>query len=223
VVKQIEKMILAAELQPGEKLPSERDLAKQFGVSRTVIREAVKTLQQRGLVEIHQGKGIFIIQPKIQLVTESIRRILAKNDTTLDHLVEAREMLEMAIIRVSARKITDDQLRKLAEFIERMDKRMEDAEAFVINDVQFHVTMAESAQNPVYLLFMNSILELIQKKSISMAFQSPYSMRRAQQHHQLIYQALAERDEIKAVSALQGHFKQIREDVRGIDIQRERG
>lgn len=216
-------MILAAELQPGEKLPSERDLAKQFGVSRTVIREAVKTLQQRGLVEIHQGKGIFIIQPKIQLVTESIRRILAKNDTTLDHLVEAREMLEMAIIRVSARKITDDQLRKLAEFIERMDKRMEDAEAFVINDVQFHVTMAESAQNPVYLLFMNSILELIQKKSISMAFQSPYSMRRAQQHHQLIYQALAERDEIKAVSALQGHFKQIREDVRGIDIQRERG
>lgn len=147
------------------------------------------------------------------MVTDSIHLILGKFNTTLDHLVEAREMLEMAIVRMASTRITHEQLMLLDQYIERMEKVLGSAEEYVFYDMKFHVTLAESAQNPVYLLFLNSILELIQKKSISMALYSPHSMKRAQEHHRAIYLALAEGNEAKAVKALQGHVTQIREDA----------
>lgn len=215
MVRNIESQILSKQLKPGDKLQSERELAKSYLVSRTVIREAIKTLEQKGLVQAIQGKGIFIIKPRPEMIADSIYRVLAHNQATMEHLVEARELLETAIISLAAQRVTPIQLEQLEKNILFMDQYIGQTEAFLFYDLAFHNTLGEAAQNPIYLIFMNSILELIQKQRLHMAMQSPASMSRAQQHHRAIYQALQHHDQQQAIRAAEGHFNQIRKDIEG--------
>lgn len=213
IVEEIESLILSHCLNPGDKLPSERELAIRSNVSRTVVREAIKILEQKGLVEVRQGKGVFIIKPRNHLVTDSIQRILGHHNATILHLVEARESVETAIIRLASERIQASQLNQLDRLINLMQQSFHNIEKFLYFDHQFHTTLAEATQNPIYLLFVNSILELIQETRKHMIFHSRQSMERAQDHHRNILAALQEEDQHKALQAMHGHMQQIREDV----------
>ncbi|MEB3102263.1 FadR/GntR family transcriptional regulator [Ferviditalea candida] len=213
VVDRIEDMIFTDRVKPGDRLPGERELAKRFSVSRTVIREAIKNLEQKGFVRVQPGKGVFITEPQKQLVTESIQRILGQNKITMEQLVEAREVLETSIIQYSSQRINDEQVVHLEKIVEQLDLSLQDIKQFLMLDNQFHLEVVKSAGNPIYLIFMNSILELIHAQREQMIFHSPRSMERGQTHHKKIVAALKERNKEKSVQAIRGHMKQIREDI----------
>src|SRR3984893_6941017 len=98
IVQQIEASIMQGALKPGDQLPAERDLAQQFGVSRTAVREAVKTLREKGLLEAYSGRGTFITNGTSQSMRHTLDRMMRSGPSeSAGHLVEVREILEPEI------------------------------------------------------------------------------------------------------------------------------
>ncbi|MDP2778208.1 MAG: FadR/GntR family transcriptional regulator, partial [Anaerolineales bacterium] len=162
IVSQIEQRIEAGDLKVGDQLPSERELAEQFAVSRTAVREAVKALRQKGLVEIRPGRGTFITNG----TTDSIRNslgllmIFGGKDGSIN-LVEVREILEPEIAALAATRITNEYIAVMQEAVEVMDRALADVDVFVEADLDFHLALAEATQNPFIPILMDSIIELL--------------------------------------------------------------
>src|SRR5260370_455288 len=102
VVSQIESLIIDLQLAPGVALPAERLLAERFGVSRTAVREAVKVLAQKGLVEVQQGRGILVARPGHRSLSDSLHLLMRLDGVGIGELTETRMALETAIVRLAA-------------------------------------------------------------------------------------------------------------------------
>jgi GntR family transcriptional repressor for pyruvate dehydrogenase complex len=127
IVEQIENRILSGSLQPGDKLPPENELAKQFCVSRTAIREAMKALSQKGLIIVQPGRGTFVIDSTSSAMRNSIDLFvrIGSIDGIVD-LLGVREILEPEIAAMAATRATPDQLTEMMEAAEAMDKAIND-------------------------------------------------------------------------------------------------
>ena len=212
IVSQIEQRIEAGDLKVGDQLPSERELAEQFVVSRTAVREAVKALRQKGLVEIRPGRGTFITNGTTDTIRNSLGLLMifgGKNGSM--NLVEVREILEPEIAALAATRITEEYIAVMHEAVEVMDKALEDVDVFVEADLDFHLALAEATQNPFIPILMDSIIELLreQRKRIGL---TNGGLQRGQVHHKKILDAVTRRDPQVARQAMQDHLQQVRED-----------
>ena len=116
VSEQLEKMILSGLYKPGHKLPSEQTLANEFGVSRNVIREAYKSLMERGLVSVKQGKGTFVTAPHLNLVAQALNRFIQSTEkTSHTNLYEIRRVLEVASVKLAAKRANNEDLVTMEE------------------------------------------------------------------------------------------------------------
>jgi GntR family transcriptional repressor for pyruvate dehydrogenase complex len=212
IVSQIEQRIVAGDLQVGDQLPSEHELAQQFGVSRTAVREAVKALRQKGLVEIMPGRGTFITNTTSDTIRKSLD-MLMKFGTTKGsgNLVEVREILEPEIAALAAKRITDEYITAMREAVETMDTALDNVDVFVEADLDFHLALAEGTQNPFIPILMDSIIDLLreQRKRIGL---TKGGLQRGQAHHKKILDAITRRDPQAARSAMHDHLKQVRKD-----------
>lgn len=212
VVQQIESSILKGDLKPGAQLPAERDLALQFGVSRTVVREAIKTLSEKGLVEASSGRGTFVRNGTSRAVRESIDlmiRIGHQDGAT--HLTEIREILEPEIAALAATRIEAQHLSALREAFVVMDNAQEDADSFIEADLDFHLTLAEAAANPLILSLIDSIVGLLREQRMRI-FHHRGGPQRGQLHHRRILEAIEQHDAAGAREAMRAHLRQVRED-----------
>ena len=150
IVKQIEDSIERGDLKEGDQLPAERELALQFGVSRTAVREAVKALREKGLVEAYPGRGTFITSETSNSIRLTFDRMIKSGprEGTL-HLVEVREILEPEIAALAAKRVTEESLNELREAIAIMDGAKGDPDSFIEADLDFHLALAEAAANPL--------------------------------------------------------------------------
>src|SRR5499427_5754575 len=122
IVQQIEESIVKGDLKPGDQLPAERELAQRFGVSRTAVREAVKALREKGLVEAYSGKGTFITDGTTQAVRQSLDLIVKIGQTEgTNHLAELRAILEPEIAALAAARIQDPELTTMRDAVSVMD------------------------------------------------------------------------------------------------------
>jgi DNA-binding FadR family transcriptional regulator len=142
VVEGLVTAIVTGELQPGDVLPPEGPLAQQFGVSRTVLRESVKRVEEKGLVAVAQGRGT-TVQPTSSwnmLDRVVLSALISRDDSldVLDELTIVRARLESAMAAATARRRTDEQLDLMRAAIDRMSETVDDPEAFVPADVAFH-------------------------------------------------------------------------------------
>lgn len=212
IVSQIEERIVTGDLNMGDQLPSEHDLAQQFAVSRTAVREAVKTLRQKGLVEIRPGRGTFITNGTSTTIRNSLD-ILMKLGATKGsgNLVEVREILEPEIAALAATRVTDEYITAMQEAIKIMDTAMDNVDMFVEADLDFHLALAEGTQNPFIPILMDSIIDLLreQRKRIGL---TKGGLQRGQDHHKKILDAVTRRDPQAARQAMQNHLQQVRED-----------
>ncbi len=212
IVDQVEKSILGGELKPGDKLPAERELAEQFNVSRTAIREAVKTLTQKGLVEVQPGRGTFVTNSTSLVVRRSIGLMVKIESarSTLD-LVEVREILEPEIAAMAASRANEEDLAALKKAVALMDAAKDDPDTFIDGDMDFHLALAEGSQNVLILVLIDTLVDLLQdqRKRISLV---PGGITRAQEHHQAVLQAVLNRDPDAAREAMRVHLQQIRTD-----------
>jgi len=210
VVQQIEQWILDGSMKPGDQLPGEHVLAQRFGVSRTAVREAVKTLREKGLIEPCSGRGTFITHGMSQVMRQSLD--LAAKMGQLDgsvHLGEVRNILEPHIAALAATRVEGQHLRVMREAFQAMDQNLTDPEGYIEADLEFHLALAEAAGNPFILSLLDSIVGLLREEHIRL-FQVKGAPSRSQRHHKRILEAVERRDPEAAREAMRAHLQEVR-------------
>jgi GntR family transcriptional repressor for pyruvate dehydrogenase complex len=211
IVQQVEESIHSGTLKPGHQLPPERELAQQFGVSRTAVREAVKALHEKGLVEAFPGRGTFITDGTSYTIRQSLDRIARKGNEGFAHLAEVRAILEPEIAALATSRVQESDLDALREQVVIMDEAKSDPDAYIEADLDFHLTLAEAAGNPIILSLIDSIVGLLREQRMGI-FHVDGGPDRGQYHHKRILEAVEHRDPIGAREAMKAHLKQVRED-----------
>jgi GntR family transcriptional regulator, transcriptional repressor for pyruvate dehydrogenase complex len=215
VAEQIEKRILDGELRSGDRLPTERHLAEQFHVSRTAVREAMKILAQKGLVDMRPGRGTIVIDGANAAMQDSIDLVMKLRLGEVggsNNLVEVREILEIEIAALAAARATEEEIAAMREAVKIMDETLDDADAFIAADNRFHEALAQATQNTLIFILVNSIVNLLseQRKQI---FDVEGGPQRGQIHHKRILESVIRRDPQAARDTMRSHLRQVREDV----------
>ena len=212
IVQQIEEQIVQGSLKPGDQLPAERDLAQRFGVSRTAVREAVKALREKGLVEAFSGRGTFITDGTTQAVRQSLDLMVKIGQPEgSTHLAELRAILEPEIAALAATRIQESDLATMRDAVSVMDGAGNDPDAYIEADLDFHLALAESAANPLILSLLDSIVGLLREQRLRI-FSVPGGPQRGQVHHKRILEAVEHRDADEARRTMRAHLQQVRED-----------
>lgn len=156
VLNRLTALVTTGELNPGDRLPSERKLGETFGVSRPVVREALRVLETQGLISIQPGRGAFVTTPSTADTMKSTARILQGSVATARDVLVARKMLEREAVRLAAQKATEADLRMLEAALNAFESAanlLERASA----DLTFHARLSKSAHNPVLDLMFSAI------------------------------------------------------------------
>jgi GntR family transcriptional repressor for pyruvate dehydrogenase complex len=214
IVQQIEDSITKGTLKAGDQLPSERELALKFGVSRTAVREAVKALHEKGLVEAYSGRGTFITNGTSQAVRQSIDLMMRIDQADGSvYLAEVRQILEPEIAALAATRIQEPQLALMREAFAVMNEAVKDPDAYIEADLDFHLALAEAAENPLILSLLDSIVGLLREQRMRIFFEDG-GPQRGQYHHARILAAIERRDAEASRAAMRDHLQQVREDSR---------
>ncbi len=165
VTRQIEQLILRGILRPGERLPSERELAEKLGVSRPSLREAVAELQNKGLLSSRAGAGIFVADVLGSAFSPALIRLFADHDEAVFDYIAFRRDLEGLAAERAARLASDTDLQVVQAVFDKMEaahtKRSAKAEAQL--DAEFHMAIIEASHNVVMLHMMRSMFQLLQE------------------------------------------------------------
>ena len=207
IASRIEALILSRELRPGDKLPPERELAESFGVSRTAVREALKLLKERGLVQSRMGDGSFVAEPGMDSVISSLNVASHMRNSTLGHLNEVRGNLEVCIAGLAAERATPADLAKMEAFVQLMDGAIEDIPRFIRADMEFHAALAEATGNPIFLILSCSIMDLVHKMRLMLT--NPEETARGQIYHKRLLDYVKKRDPAGAREAMQEHLEHV--------------
>jgi DNA-binding FadR family transcriptional regulator len=209
---QIRERILHNDIQIGERLPNEHELAEQFGVSRTVVREAMKTLEKEGLVQVQPGRGTFVIYGTEQAIKDSLNNLIRfEQSSDWSSLTEVREILEPAIAALAAERADPQHIESLIKAVNTMDEFMEDADAYINADNDFHLLLAKATGNTLLICLVEPIVGLLteQRKRIFVTRGGP---QRGQQHHKAILEAIQRHNSKAARQACLEHLEQINQD-----------
>ncbi|MEI7616540.1 MAG: GntR family transcriptional regulator, partial [Actinomycetota bacterium] len=120
IASQLEEMILNETLKIGDQLPPEKDLAEKFGVSRNILREALKTLKERGLIDVKTGNGIYITKPKPEVIKKILNRLVKLGDVNIKELFEFRLAIEVKACGLAAERATIEEIENLENILNMM-------------------------------------------------------------------------------------------------------
>ncbi len=163
IAELIQKKILEDNLEIGTNLPSEKDMAAEFEVSRSVIREALRILEMSGLVDIRKGPtgGIFVTNVYHAPIKRSLSNMITSGDIAIDHLFEARMLIEPRIAREAALHASEEDLRKLRDLFKDSEAHFDDPTRLKQNNLGFHLLLARASGNPVLSIMLESVIELL--------------------------------------------------------------
>jgi GntR family transcriptional repressor for pyruvate dehydrogenase complex len=205
IVRKLLDYLLSHHVPPGGRLPSERQLAEAFGVGRSVIREALKSLSLLGVVHVRQGDGTYLTDLQSSLLPKVIEwGLLLGERRTLD-LVEARRHIEVATARLAAERRDERQLSELAALLERMRHAAEDAEEFVDADIAFHIKIAEASRNTALLDILSGIQALL-RVWITRVIRAAGRTEPSYREHEPVYDAILRQDPDAAAAAMDRHL-----------------
>jgi len=207
---QIKQRIHDGRLKPGDKLPGERDLAVQFGVGRLMVREALRTLEEAGFVEIRKGSegGAFIREFNTSAATRSLTTLFYFGQLTIADLTEARVWLEQIVVEHAARRRTDEDLRLLEENIRQSQTIVQEGGIPRNANLDFHLLLAVAAKNPLFVILIQSLMDVLrgvlEELHPDMAYIACVS-----EHHWAIYEAVRDQAPERAKQALVGHLMDV--------------
>jgi GntR family transcriptional regulator, transcriptional repressor for pyruvate dehydrogenase complex len=218
VTRALSARIDAAELRPGDRLPTERELMGAYGVSRTVVREAISGLRAEGLVVTHQGKGAFVTRDGARAAF----RITEADVVTLQDVVRVMELrigLEAEAAALAALRRTDAQLEPMRAALAEMEEAVEASDASVAADLRFHVALAEATGNGYFAELLRQLgPPLIPRARVDTFRHDPAArrayLRRVNQEHEQILRAVEAHDADAARAAMRVHLVNGRERIR---------
>jgi GntR family transcriptional repressor for pyruvate dehydrogenase complex len=213
IAGRLEAMIHEGQYLPGDQLPSERELMKQFGVGRPAVREALFALQKMGLVAIISGERARVTQPTPKVVFESLagsaRHLLAAPDG-VRHFQEARVFFETGLARYAAAHATEADLAELKRALDANRLALDNLYAFERTDVAFHYVLAVIPRNPIFTAIHEAIAAwLTEQRTITL--RTPGQKFVACRAHEKIYDAIAARDPDRAERVMREHLDQVTE------------
>jgi len=217
VAKQLEELIVQGTLKTGQRLPAERELAEMFDVSRTVIREAVHNLTARGLLHVQSGSGTFVSGPSADSVADCLRLLLRSRaqDFYVENLHEVRRVLEEEIVARAALRATDEDIADLEEILQGMVEKSGDPKASANLDVEFHRALAVSTHNPLFIILLDSIGDLLLEiRHLSLL--DPETAPKALYHHGNVLDKVKTRDPQRARLAMAAHLDQSEDTMRKV-------
>lgn len=217
VLRQLREQITSGAFGHDGALPPEGTLAETFGVSRTVIREAMRTLRAQGLVEVSQGKPPRVKPADAQTAIDSLSLLLQRSQGTLLHVVEARRPLESEIALLAAERAGPRDFDRLQETIDRLTT-VRTLDERVRADVEFHRILAETSGNPVFCLMLETISGLLCESRRRTLSQSGSEI--AAIGHRAVLAALRRRDGIAAKAAMLEHLMLAERDLRAAEQRR---
>lgn len=204
--------ILSRGLRPGDPLPSERELGEQYGVSRTVIREAVRALTSRGVIDARAGRGLSVAQVAPETVSTSLRLYLhGQEKIPYAKINEVRAGIEIEIAGYAAERATDAEIEELREITENMRGHEHDLEKHSLIDVEFHRALARITHNELFLIMLDSIGPLLLEIRRA-TFSLPNDALRAYEEHCAIIDAVARHDRDAARAAMRIHLQNAERD-----------
>ena len=217
VVDLIEAKIIQGEFQIGDKLPTENELAAIYKVSRTVVREAMKSLKEKGWVETRVAKGTFVIHNTNKNVQSSFQVAVQQTpEYGFQHLIEMRQILEPEIAALVAVRATTEDMAALEQSCQQMEDSMQigdNYDSFLEGDFKFHMKMAESIGNPIVQIIMSPLVTLMRDTQKTHLDTVKGGNRKSQINHKLIMDALRKRNPDEARKCMLQHIIQVRTDV----------
>jgi len=160
VVRHVRDRIDRGDIGPGDRLPAERELALQVGVSRPSVRAGLRALAAMGVVQSRHGAGTFIRGGPPSLGSEPLSFLAALHRFSRDEMFEARRILEVGVAGLAAERATGDQLASISEEITEMYASMDDPQEFLLHDIRFHRAVAAAAANPILASLVEMVSEL---------------------------------------------------------------
>jgi GntR family transcriptional repressor for pyruvate dehydrogenase complex len=214
---QIRDLILSGVLKPGNKLPSEKELASQFKTGRMVVREALRTLEQSGLIHVKRGSlgGAFVKDPGTTVITRSISELINIGNVTLRELIEARLGIEKVVLEFAITRISDEGLDLLKKNIEGSEEKFLRGERATEEHILFHVLLARSAKNLLFEMMIESIMN-VTKSFLLMLKPDINYINNVLTYHKEIYKAIREKNLSTAEQVMEKHLLDINKEFNNL-------
>lgn len=206
IMKQLKNYILNRKFLSGDKLPPERVLAEMLGVSRPPIREALKTLEALGIVEIRHGSGTYLREPNFNFTALPMTVFLSKEDEIIKELIEAREIIEVEIVTLAIKRITKSDIDRLEQFLQKRKQPGEVDRVRNEYDYEFEEKLGEIAKNRILLSIQKSTHNLWETSLRTIGFK-PLPLSMINDEHQRIFEAIKNKDETTAREAIAYHLR----------------
>ena len=204
IADHIQDMIATNQLKSGEQLPSEREMAKIVDVNRGTLREAIRLLEQRGLIEMRVGSGAYVVSVSPSTVTDSIERYFAFGSCSHEDLITLRGILDPEIAALAAERATAAEIECLRQLAERIEESFfEDTTRYAADDAEFHVTVAQASHNDLVIAIMGGLHKVMARWILAQSRR--HQLEGGARSHRAVYEAIAKRSPEDARQAMRIH------------------
>ncbi|HEX7934234.1 MAG TPA: FadR/GntR family transcriptional regulator [Paraburkholderia sp.] len=208
VVESLINFIWTSNLRPGDSLPSAEKLQETLGVSRPVIREALKILEGRNIVEAINGKGTILRDTDQTALADFFCHAVQIRPKSMLELMEVRRAIEVESVALAAQRRTDQQALAIQATVQEMERNITNVAHYATLDMRLHLQIAEASQNGMFFFLVDSLREALEKSVIEGMRQrrTEEAIARVQEVHKLLADAVAAKDSARAAATMSAHF-----------------
>lgn len=212
VVSQIHELIKEGRFKAGDQLPSERELAETFKVSRTSVREALRALETQGLIVSRTGTGNFVADLPIESLVAPLAKLLIEEKDALADIFEMRKLIEPHIASLAAERATSQDIERMKEILDKQRDEVSNGETGVEADAELHFAIGRATQNHALEKLVSGLMDVL-SQSREESLQPPDRRMASIESHRLILAAIEAHDKTKARDAMLRHVEQVEENV----------
>jgi len=205
VIARVSQLIKASELKAGDRLPPERELAKQLGVSRPSLRAGLRAMSSMGVLKSRQGAGTFVADGPPMLDSEPLRLLAQLHGFSFNHMFETRSILEVGAAGLAAEHATGEQLATLADEIAEMYANLNDPQQYLVHDICFHRAVAAASNNPTLVTLVEMVSAVMYERRRE-TIERAHDFSESLELHQQVYRAIRARQPEEARAAMREHI-----------------
>jgi len=212
IVNQVRNQISEGLLKPGDRLPPERELVKEFGVSRPSLREALNSLVAMGFVEV-RGKRTFIKSVTSERMQDPLSLLIQSDAQKIFDLIEVRKAIEVWGAYLAAQRATEEDIQRLESILEEMKKAFDQKRSMEKQDADFHLGIAQATHNTIQTHIMSTIYDLL-RESVARVFTERSKEKKLLDHHYRIYSAIRSHSPDRARARTLEHLDYVESEVK---------
>jgi GntR family transcriptional repressor for pyruvate dehydrogenase complex len=218
IVNQVKTLISEGVLKPGDRLPPERELIREFGVSRPSLREALNTLVAQGFLEVKQGNRTFVKSITSEKLQDPLSLLLKADTQKIFDLIEVRKAMEAWGAFHATQRGSEEDIKRLEEIIGEMREALDEGKSWEKKDADFHLAMAQATHNTIQAHIMFTIYDLL-RESVARVFRDQGKAKRLFQQHYRIFSAIKNRSPERARERILEHLNYVESEVKALKGQ----